>query len=390
MNYTLTVKRLLSDGQWLDNQTVHVQNGQIAKIEPAQCSDDKSTDYKPADEESSSYTMIPGYIDLQVNGGGGCLFNARPDTDSLKCMAQSHRTFGTTAMLPTLITDQYSVMQQSADAIAQAIDEGITGVIGVHFEGPFLNAQKKGVHPEAFIRSATDKELALFTRKDIGKVLVTIAPDNVPADIIRELVGKGVKVCLGHSNACYDQVLVALEAGADGFTHIFNAMSPLTSREPGMVGAALSHTDSYAGLILDHHHVHPTLSKLAIDVKGVAKTFLVSDAMHHVGHPKNELPYFDTVITQQNGRLTTPDGTLAGSCLDMHQAVLNAHNDLNIPLKDAIAMASATPARYLGMSRQLGDLRVGCNADFILLDPQLNIKHVYVAGKPLFHQEVLS
>ena len=145
MNYTLTVKRLLSDGQWLDNHTVHVQNGQIAKIEPAQCSDDKSTDYKPADEESSSYTMIPGYIDLQVNGGGGCLFNARPDTDSLKCMAQSHRTFGTTAMLPTLITDQYSVMQQSADAIAQAIDEGITGVIGVHFEGPFLNAQKKAI-----------------------------------------------------------------------------------------------------------------------------------------------------------------------------------------------------------------------------------------------------
>ena len=365
-----TVDKILTPRGWQFQQQVHVQNGMITEISAA----------SEAAPQHYSGTLIPGFIDLQVNGGGGKLLNLEPELDTLKTMIDAHRQFGTTAMLPTLITDNIATMQRSADAVAGAISEGVDEVLGIHFEGPLLQKEKKGVHPEQFIRPVSDVELAQYCRQDLGKVLVTLAPDNVPADVIRDLVNQGVLVCLGHSNADFEQVCNALEAGATGFTHIYNAMSPLQSREPGMVGAALSDKSSFAGLVLDHHHVHPAMSKLAIDTKGFNKIFLVTDAMAHVGCEQQELPYFDTIIRRDGDKLTTPDGTLAGSCLDMWQAVLNAHRDLAIPLEQAIAMASFTPASYLGLTDRRGELAAGKRADYILLDSSLNIDAVFVAG----------
>lgn len=372
------VDKILVGDIWLHHQEVVLADGKITAIRPS------------ANDESSALTMIPGFIDLQVNGGGGRLFNRETDIQTLIDMTQSHRQFGTTAMLPTLITDQFSVMQQSAEVIAQAMAEELPGILGVHFEGPFLSKDKKGIHPQDCIRSISDKELALLTRQDLGKVLVTLAPENVPTDIIAELVQHGVKVCLGHSNASYDQAIAAIEAGADGFTHLYNAMSAMTSREPGMVGAALTRSDTFAGLIVDHQHVHPQMSELAINSKGENNIFLVTDAMGHVGYESHELPYFDTIITRHDNKLTVPDGTLAGSCLDMLQAVNNVNQDLGFSLEQAIMMASSSPAHYLGVADKLGQLHPGMQADFILTDSHMKIESVYVAGQPLFNRALLN
>lgn len=371
MQTEFTVDRALLDKQWVDNVRITVSDGIIVALE---------TGTKAAARHLNGM-LVPGFIDLQVNGGGGALLNNAPTVATLQTMVAAHRTFGTTAMTPTLITDQLSVMQQCADAISQAIASDMRGVVGVHFEGPLLAKAKKGVHPARYIRSVSDAELALYTRNDLGKVIITLAPDNVSDDVIRDLTGQGVIVCLGHSNASYEQVLSALEAGAIGFTHLFNAMSPLQSRAPGMVGAALMAKQAYCGLIVDHHHVHPANGQFAIQCKTPDKVFLVTDAMAHVGSGQTSLPYFDTVITRENNKLTTPEGTLAGSCLDMMQAVINTHNDLNVPLAEAIAMASATPANLLGMANQMGAIAEGHRADFVLMDPSFTIQSVFVAGK---------
>lgn len=324
--------------------------------------------------------LVPGFIDVQVNGGGGVLFNQEPEVAALSRMFAAHHRHGTTAMLPTLITDKLTVMEKAAECIAKALEQNTAGVVGIHFEGPNLSTARKGVHKADYIHTPSDAELALYTRKDLGVVVITVAPETMPANIIADLVKQGVRVCLGHSNTNEDTVQRALEAGATGFTHLFNAMSPLQSREPGMVGAALADEASYCGLILDHYHVHPTASKLAIKAKGTDKIMLVTDAMAHVGVDVSALPFFDTVISRNGNKLTTPDGTLAGSCLDMLTAVQNAHNDLGVPLTDAIKMASKTPADFIGISN-IGELALGKRADMLLLDDRMEISASYLAGE---------
>lgn len=362
---------LTADG-WLEDGVISIEDNVISAIEVA-------TD-KHSSLPTQSGKLIPGFVDVQVNGGGGVLFNQTPDVGSLKILADAHYKFGTTALLPTLITDKIGVMEHAAEAIAEAIT-CVPQVVGVHFEGPCLSAPKKGVHSEQFIRSVSDKELAVFLRKDIGSVLVTLAPENVSADIIKELTANGVKVCLGHSNADAETVMQAIEAGADGFTHLFNAMSPFQSREPGMVGSALYTANTYCGLILDHYHVHPMCSELAIKVKGKNHIMLVTDAMAHVGTDATELPFFDTTIGKKGDKLTTPNGTLAGSNLDMLGAMVNAHRDLNQSLEDAIYMASTSPAEYLGLEQKIGKIQVGNRADLLLLNDDLTIKNSWLCGK---------
>ena len=324
--------------------------------------------------------LAPGFVDVQVNGGGGVLFNQCPAPASIRTMVSAHARFGTTAMLPTLITDQLSVIKQAADAMAGAISDQTPGVLGIHFEGPHLSTPKKGIHREQFIRPISDAELEQFCRQDLGKVLVTLAPENVPPDVIRELVSKGVKVCLGHSDADVDTVLAAIEAGADGFTHLFNAMSAMTSRAPGMVGAALA-SDSYCGLILDHYHVHPISAKAAIKAKGIERIMLVTDAMAHVGAEMDELPFFDTRIRRDGDKLTIPGGTLAGSALDMASAVRHCHRDLDFKLGNALQMASLTAASYLDLDQEIGKLQPGYRADMVLLDDKQQVKQCWIGGE---------
>lgn len=330
-----------------------------------------------------SGVVSSGFIDIQVNGGGGELFNATPTLPALKHILGSHNRFGTTSMLPTVITDEVEVMSKAASAVAQARAEGVTGIAGIHFEGPHLCPEKRGIHKAEFIRSVSDKELALYCRNDLGAVLVTLAPETVPVDVIRDLVHQGVVVSLGHSNADSDQVEAALEAGATGFTHLFNAMSPLQSRAPGMVGTALSDQSSYAGLIADFVHVHKDMCALAIRCKTDNHIVLVTDAMHHVGCDENSLPYYDIQIYREGDKLFLADGTIAGSALDMASSVRNVYRELAVPLESALGMATIAPASFMGLINR-GKIQPGFQADFVVLNEALEVNQTWAAGRPIY------
>ena len=368
----------LFDGlDWQTNQCLEIEHGKVTRLYAGTAAQ--------ADLVLEGL-LVPGFIDVQVNGGGGVLFNNQCTVAALQTMSQAHQRYGTTLMLPTLITDAYPVMSAAADAMSEAISQQMPGVCGIHFEGPHLSAPKKGIHPQSHIRTISDKELALFTRQDLGKVIITVAPENVPVDVIADLVRQGVRVCLGHSNARAEQVEAALTAGASGFTHLYNAMSPLTSREAGMVGIALLDDAAFCGLIVDHHHVSQASSKLAIKAKGWQKIMLVTDAMSHVGSEQAVERFLDMEITRQGDKLTIADGTLAGSALDMASAVRNVHLDLQLPLQQSLQMASLTPAHFLGLEQQYGRIASGFAADWVLLDKQLQVNSTWIGGQQVFNR----
>ena len=263
MKKTMYVDSILVKGEWKTKQVMTIESGSILDIVDSSDEESKKLESKDLQgiHEHIKGTVIPGYVDTQVNGGGGVMFNHAPTLESVNTIAKAHAQFGTTSLFPTLITDDFATICSAADAISQAIDLNHPSIQGVHFEGPHLSVAKKGVHKAAHIRSISDEELAVYTRKDIGQVIVTVAPENVSPEIIRTLVSDNVVVALGHSNAPYEVVQQALDAGATGFTHLFNAMSPLTSREPGMVGAAFL-SDAICGLIVDHQHLHKKSAEL--------------------------------------------------------------------------------------------------------------------------------
>jgi N-acetylglucosamine-6-phosphate deacetylase len=357
-------KELLQDVQldWQQGRIVALQSG-----------------VKPQLQLQLQGLLCPGFIDIQVNGGGGVLFNQLPDVTALKTISKAHLGFGTTGMLPTVITDSLEVMQRAADAVAELLPEPLHTVLGIHFEGPHLSVARRGIHPAEQIRSLSDKEMQLICRKDIGKVMVTLAPETVPVEQIRELCAAGVIVSLGHSAATAEQALAAIEAGARCFTHLFNAMSPLTSREPGMVGAALASPQVYCGLILDHLHVHPLSARIAALCKGEDKLILVTDAMAHTGSELQVLPYLQTEIRRDGLKLTLPEGTLAGSALDMNTALRHFCQDLALPLTAGLKALSTNPAALAGLN-DMGQLRSGAVANMLLLDNNLNMQRCWLHG----------
>lgn len=363
----LSVSRLFDGEKWYDNLSVTFVDGVIQAIEPATGA-------------VTQGMLVPGFVDVQVNGGGGALFNATPTRQALRTMLRAHARFGTTAMLPTVITDQLDVMQNAADAIAQAIADNEPGIIGVHFEGPHLSVPKKGVHPEQHIRQLSAGELALYSRKDLGIKLLTVAPENVSPAQIRQLTELNVIVCLGHSNADSATVQAALNAGATGFTHLYNAMSPLTSREPGMVGVALADPHSWCGVIFDGYHMHPLAAKVALAAKPAGKLMLVTDAMSPVGTDATEFDLFGGKVVRHGNKLTDAEGRLAGSVLDMAAAVRYAIESLDVAPDEALRMASLYPAQFLHASH-LGKIAVGYQADMVLLDPNWQVRQNWIAGQ---------
>lgn len=376
---TYFVGSLFDGEKIITNQLIRVNEGKIVRIENS-----AKSDIKARNAHQLSGLLSPGFVDLQVNGGGGVLFNQAPSVETLQTIVTAHRAFGTTSLLATLITDQLSVIKRAADSVSELSHMPFSGVVGIHFEGPHLSVPKKGIHPESFIRSVSDAELAQYSRKDLGKVKVTVAPEIVPVDIIQDLVAQGVTVFLGHSNACADTVMQAIEAGASGFTHLFNAMSPITGREPGMVGCALLDDTVYCGLIVDLLHVHPLNCQLAIKTKSANKLILVTDAMGHVGSKQDVHRYFDTEIIRKDNKLTTPDGTIAGSNLDMASAVRNTHKELRVPACKALTMATTTPAECIGLADKIGRIAPGYQADFVLLDDDLKVTSTWAGGQRIF------
>ncbi|ASK68333.1 N-acetylglucosamine-6-phosphate deacetylase [Shewanella bicestrii] len=375
MKFTLIAEQLFDGEAFHRDVPVTIEDGLIASLDTA----------SGAKEIRYPGTLVPGFIDVQVNGGGGALFNSSPTVACIETIGKAHARFGTTGFLPTLITDDVQVMAKAADAVASAVAQKSAGVLGVHFEGPHLSVPKKGVHPQGFIREITEAELAIFCRQDLGIRVVTLAPENVSPEVIRLLVESGVKVCLGHSNADYDTVVAALAAGATGFTHLYNAMSPLGSREPGVVGAAIESETAWCGLIVDGHHVHPAAARVALRAKPRGKVMLVTDAMPPVGmDDETSFELFGTQVLRVGDRLNAVTGELAGCVLDMATAVENSVKMLGLSLGEALRMASLYPAEFLGIAENVGRLAVGQGADLVLLDNQHKVLANYIAGNAVY------
>jgi N-acetylglucosamine-6-phosphate deacetylase len=309
--------------------------------------------------------LAPGFIDIQVNGGGDLLFNDSPTSETIRTIAAAHRRFGTTALLPTLISDSAAKMKAAMDAVDAVLDVE-PAILGIHFEGPFLSPEKAGVHDPNFFRQPNTDDVALLTAKRPGVTLVTLAPEQVAPGFIAELVGAGVRVALGHSMASYAQTVTAMAEGLTGFTHLFNAMRPLETREPGPIGAALEAANAYYGLIVDGIHVAPATLRLAL--RGAGHPILVTDAMLPVGGARSSFMLNGETITVRDGRCARADGTLAGACLDMATAVRNCVRLLNVPLAAALRFAATHPAQFLGLGDRLGRLAPGYRADMVALD----------------------
>lgn len=366
----------LFDGETVrDGRAVLIDGGRIAAILPA---DDVRKD--PDVLDLGGHLLAPGLVDLQVNGGGGVLFNDAPTIETLRTIVAAHRRYGTTACLPTLISDNPETMQMGIRAVADAMAGELPAVAGIHLEGPHLNPHYRGVHDANRIRTLDDAGLALLCSLRSGRTLVTLAPEQVPAGTLRRLCDAGVIVFGGHSAASYEETQDALAAGLSGFTHLFNAMTPLTSRAPGMVGAALDNKSSYFGIIADGHHVHPATLRIAIRSKAMGKVCLVTDAMPTVGSPDRHFTLHGEAVSAIGGRCVTADGTLAGSDIGMIEAVRNAAGFGGVDQYEALRMASAYPAAALRIDDMHGYLRQGYRADLIELDDNFNVVRNWVQG----------
>lgn len=324
--------------------------------------------------------LLPGFIDVQVNGGGGVLFNNDTRPEAIDAIGRAHRRYGTTSFLPTLISDTAEVMERAIAGTRAAIAAGVPGVLGIHLEGPYLAPARKGTHDASRFRVPDAAELAMATSLDNGITLVTLAPEQVPADTIRAMVARGTIVCAGHTAGTYEQVRAGLEAGVRGFTHLYNAMSPLQGREPGTVGAALESREAYCGIIVDGVHVHPASLRVALAAKPRGTLFLVTDAMPMVGSDDPSFELYGETITAVDGVVRNAAGALAGSALDMATAVRNTVRLLGLPLEEAARMASTYPARFLGVDSRLGRIAPGWQADLVLLDEALQVQATWVAG----------
>ena len=370
------------NGRIFDGESVHEHKAVliegehiVAVVDPEQVPADIGAFY-----DLEGGTLIPGFIDLQVNGGGGVLFTGAPTVDSLRTIGAAHRQYGTTGFLPTLITTRFDVMREAVFAVAEAIAIGIPGVLGLHLEGPFLSPERKGVHDADKFCQLDQTGFDILTSLQVGSTIVTLAPELTSPEMISRLVEAGVIVCGGHSGATYAQTRDALAHGLSGFTHLYNAMTPLQSREPGMVGAALEDDDSWFGIIADGHHMHPAAFSVAVAAKKRGGALLVTDAMPTVGSPDTSFILDGKTIVASEGRVTSAEGTLAGSDLNMLLAVNNATEFARLDWFEAVRMASLYPAKALGLERELGAIRPGFRASLLALDSTHRIRASWIDG----------
>lgn len=324
--------------------------------------------------------LLPGFIDTQVNGGGGALFNDDTHVDGIAAIGRAHRPYGTTGYLPTLISDELSVIDRAMRAVEAAVEQGVPGVLGIHIEGPFISKERKGIHNPDLFRTLDAESKALLKSLKRGKTMVTLAPERCAPEDIAELRDAGVIIAAGHTNATYAQTVEALRAGVTGFTHLFNAMSPMLHRAPGVVGAALEDLDSFSGLIMDGHHVDWPVLKVALRTRPPNRFMLVTDAMPTVGSKTKTFVLNGQAIHVENGVCVGPDGTLAGSDLDMVTAVRNAIRLADASIVDAAIMAATAPAEFLGLGAARGSLVVGQRADVVWLDEDLEIQGTFIGA----------
>ncbi|GGD00710.1 N-acetylglucosamine-6-phosphate deacetylase [Aquisalinus flavus] len=368
---------ILADRQFLSGMAVLIEDGLITDIIAESDIPDDSDRH-----DLGGATVLPGFIDIQVNGGGGVLFNDAPTVETIRQIGAAHRQFGTTGFLPTLISDDLDVVAAALSATAHAMEEGVPGVLGIHLEGPFLSSDRKGIHdPDKFL-TLQEQHLDVLTPLPQGVTMMTVAPEQIAPALIRRLTERGIVVSLGHSNADHAQTRAALDHGATGFTHLFNAMSSITAREPGVVGTALDDAESWCGLILDNIHVAPAVLRIAFRAKSLDKYILVTDAMPSVGMTDKSFALQGRQIRVENGVCVNEEGTLAGSDLSMDRAVRNGAAFDEVGLIDAVRMASANPAAFLGLDRQIGTIAPGKKASLVAVNDKLDILETWIDGVP--------
>ena len=375
MAIALTNGRVLLDDGFRTDTVVIIDKGRISALVG---DDDIPVGMERRDLGKA--LLVPGFIDTQVNGGGGVLFNETPTAAGIEAIGKAHRPFGTTGFMPTLISDDLDTVERCIAAVDSAIAANVPGVLGIHIEGPFLNVERKGIHAADHIRRADPRDLAILKTSGRGKRMVTLAPERITPEALHDLAEAGLLVCAGHTNASYEIMREALDRGLRGFTHLFNAMSPLGSREPGVVGAALDDDQTWCGIIVDGVHVSPVVLGIALRARPRNRFMLVTDAMPTVGAATKSFSLQGRTINVRDGVCVDDAGTLAGSDLDMAGAVRNAVAMLGLDLAEAVRMASLYPAEFLGLGDELGRIAPGYRASLVAADDDLQVLETWIDG----------
>ncbi len=375
-SFAVLASRVFDGRRWHSRAAVLIDDGRIRGIAPW----GEVPDGWPHRRLPDGTMLAPGFIDLQVNGGGGVLLNDDPSAEAMRAIARAHRRYGVTACLPTLITDS---RQQTQAAIAAACTmAGHGGVLGLHLEGPFISPARPGIHRPDHIAVPHLRDLDwLADLAGAGRSMVTLAPERLPDGFVKRLAAVGVRVSAGHSEASADVMMRAVADGLTGVTHLFNAMPALAGRAPGIVGVALAEPRLMAGIIVDGIHVDPISVRAAFAAKGADGMMLVSDAMPSVGTNLDAFQLMGRTILLRDGRLTDADGTLAGAHLDMASAVRNAVTLAKLPPEDALRAASLTPAMFLGLEHERGALTGGARADMVALTEEMEVIGTWVSGE---------
>jgi len=379
--FTIKAKSLFDGERFLRDQCVVIRGETVEQIVPV-CHCPTET----AGIVLEHGILAPGLIDLQVNGGGGVMFNNAPCRETVEQISAAHRARGTTSLLPTLLSDTAGVQQAGLEAVREARAAGHTGIAGIHLEGPFFEVAKRGAHRADRIRPPRAQDIDWLCAIGDMAVIVTLAPEKVAAAWIGQLSRAGITVCAGHTNATFEQIVQAAGAGLSGCTHLHNAMSPLTARAPGTVGAALDDDGLWLGIIADGHHVHPANIRLAYRAKPAGKLVLVSDAMAPVGSTQSDFELYGERVSLQEGRLVNGDGALAGSAIALMDAVRFTTREAGLPLAETLRMASLYPAAVIGLDNTLGRIACGYRADLVFFDEDFTVRHTWLAGRHQAHK----
>lgn len=383
MSETILVAHRLFDGEAMrEDVALVIRDGFIVDIVPrSQLAQEAIAEVLP------DGVLAPGFIDVQVNGGGGRMLNNAPTVETVDVMAKAHRRFGTTAMLPTLITDTRDISERAVDAVLEAT-LNVPGVTGLHLEGPHLAPGRRGAHLAELMRPLEEADIAMMRRLafELPVLHLTLAAEQVQPLQVELLAAAGVVVSIGHTNCTAEEARILFDAGARGVTHLFNAMSGFSHRAPGLVGAALDEGQVWCGVIADGHHVDPTALRVALRAKrGPGRLFYVTDAMALVGSQETEFSLNGRAVRREPGevcsRLVLEDGTLAGSDLDMASAVRFGVQKLDLSLEESLAMATSYPARYLGLEEHYGLIKPGARADMVWLDDRLSARATWISGR---------
>jgi N-acetylglucosamine-6-phosphate deacetylase len=376
MRTALVNGRILADDCVVSGRTLLLSGSRIeALVDPG---DSRCQEAAIVDIEGQ--LLLPGFIDVQVNGGGGVLFNDDPSPESIQAIGAAHRRFGTTGFMPTLISDDLQTIGRAIDAVQWALDAGMPGVLGIHIEGPFLNSARRGVHDSRHLRLLDAGLVSLLSRLRAGKTVVTLAPEMTTPEIVAKLTAAGVLVSAGHSDASYGETAAAIAHGLRGFTHLFNAMARLEPRDPGIVGAALYDENTWCGIIVDGHHVDPIMLKLALRCKRHDRFMLVTDGMPAVGSTEPTFVLQGRTIRVVDGICRDENGTLAGTALDMAAAVRNSVSLLGLDIAEAARMASQYPAEFLGLGHELGRIAPGYRANLVQMDDEFKVRRTWIEG----------